>query len=69
MPMLIAEVTETMDFSALITALQGVVTPAQLIAILASVVGVGAGFVLMWFGVRKISSMFQTALFKGRLRA
>lgn len=56
------------DFTGLITALTGAITPAQLLAVLASVVGVGIGFVLMWFGVRKVISSFTSAVMKGRLK-
>lgn len=60
--------TEAIDFTGLITALTSAITPAQLLAILASVVGVGMSFVLMWFGVRKLASMFTSALRSGRLK-
>lgn len=56
------------DFTGLITALTGAITPAQLLAVLASVVGVGIGFVLMWFGARKAISAFTSAVMKGRLK-
>ena len=58
----------TPDYSGLITALQSAITPAQLIAVLASVVGVGITFVLMWFGVRKLIKGFTAALERGKLR-
>ena len=62
-------VASTIDFSGLITAFQGVVTPAQLLTILASAIGVGASFVLMWFGVRKITKVFTKAFTNGKLSA
>ena len=65
--MLLDAVT-TPDFSGLITALQAAITPAQLLAILATVIGVGMTFVLMWFGVRKIIRIFTSALQRGKLR-
>lgn len=61
-------VATTPDFSGLITALQTAITPAQLLTILASVVGVGMGFLLMWFGVRKIVKIFTSALQRGKLK-
>ena len=61
-------VSTTPDFSGLITALQTAITPAQLLTILGTVVGVGMGFVLMWFGVRKIIRVFTSALQRGKLR-
>ena len=62
------EETPSIDFSGLITALTTAITPAQLLSILSSVVGVGMGFVLMWFGVRKITRMFTSALSSGKFR-
>lgn len=65
---LLDEVVSTPDFSGLITALQTAITPAQLLTILGTVVGVGMSFVLMWFGVRKIIRVFTSALQRGKLR-
>ena len=63
------EVTTTIpDLSGFITAMTGSLTPASLVSVLATIVGVGMGFVLMWFGVRKAKSMFEAAVFRGRLR-
>lgn len=56
------------DFTGLITALTGSITPAQVLAILASCVGVGMTFFLMWLGVRKIVGSFTSALRNGKLR-
>lgn len=66
--MLLAEVTPGVDLSGLITAMTGAITPAQLLAVIASVVGVGIGFVLMWFGARKAIGAFTSALERGKLR-
>lgn len=43
------------------------ITPAQIVAILAGVIGVGMSFVLMWFGVRKLISIFRKAVTKGKI--
>ena len=56
------------DFSGLISALNSAITPAQLLTILGSIIGVGMAFVLMWFGVRKLIKIFTTALQRGKLR-
>lgn len=56
------------DLQPLVTALQGAITPAQMITILVSIVGVGMSFVLMWFGARKAVRIFSSALTKGKLR-
>lgn len=48
-------------------AVVGAITPGQIVAILAGVVGVGMSFVLMWFGVRKLISIFKKAVTKGKI--
>ncbi len=60
--------TSTVNVQPLITALTSAITPEQLIAVLASIVGVGMGFVLMWFGVRKAIGAFTAAVFGGRIQ-
>lgn len=60
--------TNAVDFSAFITALTGTISPADILSILASCVGVGIVFVLMWMGVRKIVGAFSSAVMKGRLK-
>ena len=49
------------------TALVGSITPAQLVAILDGIVGVGMTFVLMWFGARKLKQIFTQAVTKGKI--
>ena len=51
------------------TAVTTAVTPAQIVGIIASVIGVGLVFVLMWFGVRKLISIFTKAVTKGKISA
>lgn len=58
---------EALDLSAISTALTSSITPAQIVALLASIVGVGMTFVLMWFGVRKLISIFRKAVTKGKI--
>lgn len=60
-------VSNALDFSAITTALTTAVTPAQIITIIASIIGVGMTFVLMWFGVRKLVSIFRKAVTKGKI--
>lgn len=60
-------VSNALDFSSISTALTTAVTPAQIIAIIASIIGVGMTFVLMWFGVRKLVSIFKKAVTKGKI--
>lgn len=48
-------------------ALVASITPAQLVAILASIIGVGMIFYLMWFGARKLKQIFTSAVTKGKI--
>lgn len=69
MPMLLSEAAAiTVDFSPYTTALTSSISPADLIAVLASVVGVGMAFFLAWLGVRKATNTFATAVSTGRIR-
>lgn len=49
------------------TALVASITPGQIVAVLAGMIGVGMTFVLMWFGVRKLISIFKKAVTKGKI--
>lgn len=62
-----SSVSNALDFSSISTALTTAVTPAQIITIIASIIGVGMTFVLMWFGVRKLVSIFKKAVTKGKI--
>ena len=53
----------------LMNALTASITPGQIIAILASIIGVGMAFVLMWFGARKLLSIFRKAVVSGKISA
>lgn len=55
------------DFTPLKTALLGTVTPGQLIAVIAGVVGVGMTFFLVWLGIRKLLHAFQNSVENGHL--
>lgn len=65
---LLADTQTTIDFQPFITALTSAITPAEILTVLASIVGVGMAFVLMWFGVRKAVGAFTAAVFGGRIR-
>lgn len=56
------------DFTSYITALTSTITPAQVLTVLGSVVGVGMVFFLMWLGVKKATRGFTTAIATGRIR-
>ena len=49
------------------TALVASITPGQIVSVLAAIIGVGMTFVLMWFGVRKLVSIFKKAVTKGKI--
>lgn len=69
MPLLVADVAaDAIDFSAYITALKGSITTAQVLTVLASVVGIGMAFFLMWLGVRKATRAFTSAVATGKIR-
>ena len=56
------------DFGGYISALTASITVAQVLTVLAAVVGVGMTFFLMWLGVRKATRGFTTAVSTGRIR-
>lgn len=58
----------TVDLSEFTTALTGSITPAEILTILGSVVGVGMAFFLMWLGVRKAIGAFSNAVKTGKIR-
>lgn len=58
----------TIDFTGFITALTSSITVAEVLTVLASVVGVGMTFFLMWLGVRKATRAFTSAVASGRIR-
>ncbi len=62
------ENTPTVDLSSFITALTGSITTTQVLTVLASVVGIGMAFFLMWLGVRKAVKGFTSAVASGRIR-
>lgn len=58
----------TIDFSSFITALTSSITPAEVLGILAQVIGVGMLFFLLWLGVRKATKAFTAAVANGKIR-
>lgn len=56
------------DLEVFLTALTTSITPAEILAILAQVVGVGMLFFLMWLGVRKAVKTFTAAVANGRIK-
>lgn len=67
--LLFADVADsTIDFKPYVDALTATITPAQVLTVLASVVGIGMVFFLMWLGVRKATKGFTSAVATGRIR-
>jgi len=62
------EGSTAIDFSGFISALTASITPAQVLVVLAAVIGVGMSFFLMWLGVRKATRAFTSAVASGRIR-
>lgn len=56
------------DLTSFTSALTGSITPAEILTILGSVVGVGMAFFLMWLGVRKAIGAFSNAVKTGKIR-
>ena len=66
---MLAQIAEAVDvdLTGFTTALTGSITPAQILTVIGSVVGIGMAFVLMWFGVRKAVQIFMSALRRGNI--
>lgn len=60
--------TNAIDFTGFLSALTNAITTSQVLAVLASVIGVGMAFFLMWLGVRKATRAFTSAVSSGRIR-
>lgn len=60
--------TAVINVASLVTALSSAVEPGDVVTLLAAVIGAGMGFVLVWFGSRKVASGFFGALKKGKIR-
>ncbi len=56
------------NLSSFITSLTGSITPTDILTVLASVVGIGMSFFLMWLGVRKAIGAFTSAVRSGDIR-
>lgn len=63
-----APAVASIDFSSFLDALTKSITPAQVLTVLAAVIGVGMAFFLMWLGVRKATKAFTSAVSTGRIR-
>ena len=55
------------DFSSILTNLQGQISVATVVEVLAITAGACAGLVFMWWGVRKVTRALMGAFKKGKL--
>ena len=61
------EVQTAFDVASLITSLSATVKPGDVLTLIGTCVGAGMGFVLAWFGARKVVRAFTGALKKGKV--
>lgn len=59
----------SLDFTPIITAVTDKITPTDVILVIASVIAAGMGFVLAWFGIRKVVNALRNAIMRGRIKA
>lgn len=58
----------TTDFSPITDAISQKLTVAEVSGIIASVIGAGIGFVLLWWGARKLIRSLITAFQNGKIK-
>lgn len=71
LPLLASGTTATVgvsDFQEVLTALQGQVSPAAIVAVLVAAITAGIVFVFLWWGARKLISIVMRAFKSGKLR-
>lgn len=61
------EAQTAFDVASLITSLSATVKPSDVLTLIGTCVGAGMGFVLAWFGARKVVRAFTGALKKGKV--
>lgn len=60
--------SESLDFSPIINGVTSVITPTDIIVVIGSVIAAGMGFILAWFGIRKVVNALRNAIMRGRLK-
>lgn len=58
----------SLDFSPIVSAVTSVISPTDIIVVIAAVIAAGMGFVLAWFGIRKVINALRNAIMRGRLK-
>lgn len=56
----------SLSFTPIINAVTDAISPTDLILVIAATIAAGVGFVLAWFGIRKVKGALSRAIFKGR---
>lgn len=57
----------TADFTPITSALTSSLNVAQIVAVIASGLGIGVGFFVMWWGARKLISVVQKSFKSGKI--
>ena len=55
------------DFTSVLTALQGQISVATIVEVLAVLAGAAVGMAFMWWGVRKLVRVIMSAFKKGKV--
>lgn len=63
------DLANSLDFTPIITAVTDKISPTDVILVIASVIAAGMGFVLAWFGIRKVVNALRNAIMRGRIKA
>lgn len=58
----------TTDFTPIMTALQSSISTSDIVSIIASGLGIAVGFVVLWWGSRKLVGMVMSAFKSGRIK-
>lgn len=67
MNMLTATGISSSDFTSVLSALQGQISVATVVEVLAVVAGACVGLAFMWWGVRKLTRALMSAFKKGKV--
>lgn len=57
----------TNEFDSLITTITGAIPTSDILSIVGIALTAGAGYVLIWFGIRFIKKQISKGIFRGRL--
>lgn len=58
----------TTDYSAITSAITSELTVAEVVAVIAAIIGAGMGFVLLWWGARKLLNSMISAFKSGKIK-